>query len=353
MASKPLALFKPKIFIASTGESLEVARAVQINLDSDFETKVWDQNAFKLSTFTYEALKAELDASHFGIFVATPDDSARVRGKKFGVPRDNVIFELGLFVGRLGIKRSFIIVPSPRSSVKLPSDLESITVGDYIANRQDNDLIPALAPVCNRIRQSIKEYTKTALESLVASNRISTFTQFNDAFAPLLEKSDSVRLFFIHSRRWRENNNEAIRNFLSRTRSRLTVYLPNPGNNLLVSSISSHFDDGPHIPGFVCDAYRYFVTLAKEFKNKIRFRQFNLYPTYSFYEFDDRIIVALYPLSNMRKDVPTLEIRRASSLFEFFQKDIKSLDDSAPLISLAHAQLISSKTVPKKRRSRF
>ena len=38
----------------------------------------------------------------FGILVATKDDKTKSRDKGFETPRDNVIFEFGLFMGRLG-----------------------------------------------------------------------------------------------------------------------------------------------------------------------------------------------------------------------------------------------------------
>jgi len=129
--------FKPKIFIASATEKLDIARAVQRNLHIEFETKVWDQNAHKISHYPLEGLTAELESSQFGIFVATPDDFVRSRGKPYRAPRDNVIFELGMFVGRLGVRRSFIVVPSPVSDIKFPSDLAPLTVAVYDPARKD------------------------------------------------------------------------------------------------------------------------------------------------------------------------------------------------------------------------
>ena len=48
-----------------------------------------------------ESLERELDQSDFAIAIAQPDDLTESRGEAKPTPRDNVIFELGFFMGRL------------------------------------------------------------------------------------------------------------------------------------------------------------------------------------------------------------------------------------------------------------
>lgn len=55
----------------------------------------------------------------------TPDDLVRYRGKKVNAPRDNVIFELGLFMGAIGRDRTYLLTSS--KEMKIPSDLDGIT----------------------------------------------------------------------------------------------------------------------------------------------------------------------------------------------------------------------------------
>jgi predicted nucleotide-binding protein len=56
-----------------------------------------------------EALLTQLEEADMGLFVFSPDDTVKIRNAEQGAVRDNVIFELGLYVGRLGITHSFIV----------------------------------------------------------------------------------------------------------------------------------------------------------------------------------------------------------------------------------------------------
>src|ERR1700745_2169426 len=65
---------KPRIFIASAGENLKLANAIQSNLDHDAECTVWSQGVMRLSRNTMHNLLEQLSKSDFGIFVFNSDD---------------------------------------------------------------------------------------------------------------------------------------------------------------------------------------------------------------------------------------------------------------------------------------
>ena len=78
-----------------------------------------------------------------------------MRGKLFSAPRDNVVYELGLFSGALGRERCFFATPR-RSDIHLPSDLLGMTAGSYETGRRDKDLQAAVGPFSTKARNKIK-----------------------------------------------------------------------------------------------------------------------------------------------------------------------------------------------------
>jgi predicted Zn-dependent protease len=147
---------KPKIFIGSSVEGLTVAYAIQQNLTHNAEPTVWDQGIFDLSKTTMESLSKAVDESDFGVFVFSPDDVTKMRGSDRNTVRDNVIFEFGLFTGKLGRDRVFFVIPDGHE-LHLPTDLIGITPGIYNPNREYGRLQAATGPACNQIREAIKK----------------------------------------------------------------------------------------------------------------------------------------------------------------------------------------------------
>ncbi|MDI3301432.1 MULTISPECIES: nucleotide-binding protein [Burkholderia cepacia complex] len=149
---------KPKVFIGSSREGLDIANAIHANLTRDAECTVWANGVFQISGTTIYSLIQALRESDFGIFVFSPDDLSIMRGNENPVVRDNVIFELGLFVGRLGIERCFFITPDNVSDLRLPTDLMGVTPGQYEAGRRDKNWLAATNPVCMQIRAKLIEH---------------------------------------------------------------------------------------------------------------------------------------------------------------------------------------------------
>lgn len=162
-------------------------------------------------------------------------------------------------------------------------------------------------------------------ESLAGLLHVGAFAGFVPRFETLIASATRMELFFIHSRRWRENHDAALRAFLARPETSLEVFLPDLESHELLFSLERHFDDGPLIPALVADAYRYFVRLGREARKPIGFWLFARYPTYTFYGFDDRAVIALYSNSVAKKELPAFEIRRDGFLGRFLAADIEDL----------------------------
>jgi len=114
-------------FIASSSEQLEIVAEIArtINRDSAIHAQPWSEKVFQFSKTYIESLERELDQADFAIVVLTGDDTGNVRGQAVNLPRDNVIFELGLFAGRLGRDRSFFFIDE-ESKTKIASDLSGV-----------------------------------------------------------------------------------------------------------------------------------------------------------------------------------------------------------------------------------
>ncbi len=182
---------KPKLFIGSSVEGLETAYVVQQNLNHETESTVWTQGIFELSKHTLESLTESVNSSDFGVFIFTPDDILMMRGSEYSAARDNVLFEFGLFIGKLGRERVFFIVPDG-SVVHIPTDLLGITPGKYDPNRSDKNLTAATGAACNQIRNQIKKlgHLNPIDSSKNTSNPIIKENSFSDGWGVDIDKAD-------------------------------------------------------------------------------------------------------------------------------------------------------------------
>jgi len=117
----------PIVFIGSSRESLPIANAIEAGLTtSRAVVRVWPKGIFMPSHFPIEDLERELDSADFAVLVFGPDDRTLSRRIWSRAPRDNVVFEAGLFMGALRRQRT-LIVQSRHTPVKIPSDLSGLT----------------------------------------------------------------------------------------------------------------------------------------------------------------------------------------------------------------------------------
>jgi uncharacterized SAM-dependent methyltransferase len=163
----------PKVFIGSSAEQLKTAECLQVNLgDRSLAPTNWTQgNTFGYNDAPLDSLLSVVNESDFACFFIEPDDIAISRGETKNILRDNVIFELGLFLGKLGKKRVFIIKNRNTEKLDLPSDLEGLVFLDYASN-DNNDtksIKSALNNVSIEIRHTIDElgiFNKTNIQPI-------------------------------------------------------------------------------------------------------------------------------------------------------------------------------------------
>jgi hypothetical protein len=144
----------PALFIGSSVEGSPIARALQVELDHQCEPTLWSQGIFEPGGTTIGDLLIAAESSDFAALVLTPDDVVITRDERASAARDNVIFELGLFLGAIGPRRVFIVHPRDQD-LRLPSDLAGVTVLGYRNNRRDGNLQAAIGPAATAIQKRI------------------------------------------------------------------------------------------------------------------------------------------------------------------------------------------------------
>ena len=125
---------KPRIFLGSSGKQAKLLQALTRGLEDVAHVEPWT-TSFNPGTTTLERLLEIAHEVDFAAFVFAQDDwttnsppSSDPTGPGQASPRDNVVFEAGLFGGVLGMRRTFIL---HASGAKLPSDLLGLTCVRY------------------------------------------------------------------------------------------------------------------------------------------------------------------------------------------------------------------------------
>lgn len=125
---------KPRIFLGSSGKQQKLLQALTRGLEEVAHVEPWT-TSFNLGTTTLERLLELAHEVDFAAFVFAQDDwttatspASGVSGSGQASPRDNVIFEAGLFGGTLGMRRTFIL---HANGTKLPTDLLGLTCVRY------------------------------------------------------------------------------------------------------------------------------------------------------------------------------------------------------------------------------
>lgn len=157
---------RPSIFIASSTNGLSVAEAVKSNFEKTADVDIWTENIFALNKSNLDTLINRSSFYDFAIFVLTPDDKATIKEKEQLIPRDNVLFEFGLFLGSIGPSRAFCIA---EESVYILSDFSGITRAIY---KTRSNLVAAVGDACNQIKREMEAAEKQYRFSMLPSTSL-------------------------------------------------------------------------------------------------------------------------------------------------------------------------------------
>jgi hypothetical protein len=143
---------KPRIFLGSSAQQEKLLQALTRGLQDIADVDAWT-TVFNPGVSTLGRLVELTREVDFAAFVFAQDDwttkgASPEAASGQASPRDNVVFEAGLFGGALGIRRTFIL---HANGAKLPTDLLGLT-----SIRYDPDTTPAIVRQINqKLRKAI------------------------------------------------------------------------------------------------------------------------------------------------------------------------------------------------------
>ena len=147
-------MVKPSLFIGSSVEQKFLAEAVQSSLSYDCHPFIWTQGVFGPSQYPLESLDAALSKADFAVLVCAPEDQLTMRGETHSTVRDNVLFELGFCIGKLGRDRTFLIGPR-NANLRLPTDLGGLSPETYDTAQLGNPEA-AVGSACSKFKSAMR-----------------------------------------------------------------------------------------------------------------------------------------------------------------------------------------------------
>ncbi|WP_051592839.1 TIR domain-containing protein [Thomasclavelia saccharogumia] len=227
---------KPNFFIGSSKEGLYIANQIVNKLQNVYRVTIWNKNFFELNISTYDNLIRRAVLFDFAIIILSNDDNAIIRKNKYCVPRDNTIYELGLFTGILGKNRVFFVC---EQGIKLPSDLLGITCIMY-------DSINDISDIVMQIDEIVKKEMQISRIQLLPSTTIA-YTYYTNFIAPICSylNRNHKKLFIIVPNQITSNIKEFVEYFIMRYDLQQVIISGENRDYIIYKSDNDNFIDIP------------------------------------------------------------------------------------------------------------
>ena len=198
---------KPRIFLGSSGQQATLLEAMTRGLEDIADVEPWT-TTFNPGRSTLDRLVELSQEVDFAAFVFAQDDWTTTDASQSGQasPRDNVVFEAGLFGGALGIRRTFIL---HANGSKLPTDLLGLT-----SVRYDPEAGPEeIGAINEKLRKAIEaEGRRGLVEGLWWQLSLTMRTEDEPSAVSLLEISrDRDSVLIVNGRAWQEDGTLSAR----------------------------------------------------------------------------------------------------------------------------------------------
>jgi hypothetical protein len=202
---------KPRIFLGSSGKQQKLLQALTRGLEDVAHVEPWT-TSFNPGTTTLERLLELAREVDFAAFVFARDDwttssppASDDAGSGQASPRDNVVFEAGLFGAALGMRRTFIL---HASGAKLPSDLLGLTCVRY-----GDEITAEMRVVNQKLRKAIEnEWRAARIDGMWWQFSMTELTSDEPSAVSLLRISrDRDGLLDLSGRSWQEDGTLSAR----------------------------------------------------------------------------------------------------------------------------------------------
>src|SRR5215213_7340237 len=174
-----------RVFLASSSEYQDfvqfMVRYMKEHYHGVLEPVPWTKG-WKPGKFGLQDLLESVEGTDASILFWTPDDPSVYRGTERVEPRDNLIFEAGMFVAAHGTDRTQIVVPrdpgkAPGTEVSIPSNLQGLVLEEFPWSKgdsiQSSSLPYAARNVCERLRAlGPRRRRPSLLQHLEKSDRV-------------------------------------------------------------------------------------------------------------------------------------------------------------------------------------
>jgi hypothetical protein len=153
---------KPCLFIGSSQEARDakvVSTFIDILKEDAHCIPWWQDPRFKEdgSNTTFAALARAATDYDFAIFIFTGDDKLESRKKQFVAPRDNVVFEFGLFLGAIGPDRVMAYVCKQKHEMRIASDFSGVSMPRFEHDGQTQKSVASVQAACNGFCTTIRK----------------------------------------------------------------------------------------------------------------------------------------------------------------------------------------------------
>lgn len=169
----------------------------------------------------------------------------------------------------------------------------------------------------------------------------------------MFDKAKHVDLFFTYARTWRGLHEIKLRELCSRPEVKLRLVLPNPDNKQLVAQMASSFGKTEDtLRQRIQEALTDFVRLcdiAKDNNSHLSIFFADVFPQFSYYRFDDIVVLALYSLTKIKSSVPHLVADSRGTIFKFGSDQFETLvEQSTPLQEMSSEKALDDEAVSLK-----